>query len=84
MPFWIWTSKKYRKAHPDVMRRIKAASHLPFMTDNISHLLLYLAGISCPDYRSDYCPLEDDYNAQRPRILKGQVDYNKLIEEKED
>ena len=84
VPFWIWTSKKYRKAHPDVMRRIKAASHLPFMTDNISHLLLYLAGISCPDYRSDYCPLEDDYNAQRPRILKGQVDYNKLIEEKED
>lgn len=82
VPFWIWCSKKYRRNHPDVVKRIKAAKDLPFMTDNLSHLLLYLAGIRCPEYRSDYNPLEDDYNAERPRILKGQVDYNKLKSEK--
>ena len=78
MPFWIWCSKKYRRNHPDIVRRIKAARHLPFMTDNMPHLLLYLAGIHCKEYRSDYNPLEDDYNADRPRVLKGQVDYNLL------
>ena len=82
VPFWIWCSKKYRRNHPDVVKRIKAAKDLPFMTDNLSHLLLYLAGIRCPEYRSDYNPLEEDYNAERPRILKGQVDYNKLKSEK--
>ncbi|MGM9697544.1 MAG: nicotinate (nicotinamide) nucleotide adenylyltransferase [Prevotella sp.] len=82
VPFWIWCSKKYRRNHPDVVKCIKAAKDLPFMTDNLPHLLLYLAGIRCPDYRSDYNPLEEDYNVERPRILKGQVDYNKLkIEE---
>ena len=78
VPFWIWCSRKYRSNHPEIVRRIKAARDLPFMTDNLSHLLLYLAGIHCPEYRSDYNPLEDDYNAERPRILKGQVDYNEL------
>lgn len=78
VPFWIWCSKKYRRNHPDIVRRIKAARHLPFMTDNMPHLLLYLAGIHCKEYRSDYNPLEDDYNADRPRVLKGQVDYNLL------
>ena len=80
VPFWIWRSKKYQRRHPDMMKRIKRASSRPFMTDNLSHLLLYLAGISCPEYRSDYNPLEDDYNEKRPRILKGQEDYN-LIKE---
>ena len=80
VPFWIWCSKKYQRRHPDMMKRIKRASSRPFMTDNLSHLLLYLAGISCPEYRSDYNPLEDDYNEKRPRILKGQEDYN-LIKE---
>ena len=78
VPFWIWCSKKYRRNHPDIVRRIKAARHLPFMTDNMPHLLLYLAGIHCKEYRSDYNSLEDDYNADRPRVLKGQVDYNLL------
>lgn len=78
VPFWIWCSRKYRRNHPEILRRIKAARDLPFMTDNLSHLLLYLAGIHCPEYRSDYNPLEDDYNTERPRILKGQVDYNEL------
>lgn len=78
VPFWIWCSKRYRQHHPDVVRRIKAASHLPFMTDNISHLLLWLAGIHCPYYRSDYNPLDDNYNKDRPRVLKGQVEYDEI------
>ena len=55
-----------------------AASRLPFMTDNISHLLLWLAGIHCPYYRSDYNPLDDNYNKDRPRVLKGQVEYDEI------
>lgn len=78
IPFWIWCSRKYVAAHPEVFRQIKRAKDRPFMTDNISQMLLYLAGIDCPWQRSDANPLSDDYNAKRPRIIKNTVDFNTL------
>lgn len=78
IPFWIWCSKKYRKAHPDVFARIKAARDKRYMTDAMAHMLLWLGGIHCPEYRDDLNILSTDYNENRPRILKNQVDYDKL------
>ena len=49
------------------------------MTDALPHLLRYLAGISTPDYCSRYNILSDDYDASRPRLLKGKTDYDKLV-----
>lgn len=83
IPFWIWCSKKYIRNHPHVFKRIKEAHHRPFMTDNVAQTLLYLAGIHCPQYRSDYNILSDDFNADRPRIIKNKADYNKLKAEHE-
>ena len=54
------------------------AAHRPFMTDNISQVLVYLAGIQTPFYRDDYNVLSDEYNAERKRIIKGTVDYDEL------
>ena len=78
IPFWIWYSKKYAKKHPDIVRQINNAAHRPFMTDNISQVLVYLAGIQTPFYRDDYNVLSDEYNAERKRIIKGTVDYDEL------
>lgn len=78
VPFWIWTSKKYRKAHPDITAQIKASRNRPYMTDALPHLLLYLAGIHCPEYRPDLNLIGDKYNEKRPRILKNTTDYDKL------
>lgn len=78
IPFWIWCSKGYAAANPDIVEQVRGASKRPFMTDNMPHLLLYLGGISCPDYRSEANPLGTDYDAGRPRILKNTTDYDKL------
>lgn len=78
IPFWIWYSKKYAKKHPDIVRQISLAAHRPFMTDNISQVLVYLAGIQTPFYRDEYNVLSDEYNAERKRIIKGTVDYDEL------
>lgn len=78
IPFWIWCSKKYRKARPEVFARIKAARHKPYMTDALGHLMLWLAGIECPEYRDDLNVLSPSYNEKRPRMLKNQTDYDKL------
>ena len=44
----------------------------------MTHLLLYLAGIQTPYYRSDLNVIGDEYNENRPRILKNTTDYDKL------
>ena len=78
IPFWIWCSRKNRELHPDVYAAVKAARERPFMTDNLPHMLLSLAGIHTKDYRPDYDLLSPKYNSKRPRILKNQTDYDKL------
>lgn len=84
IPFWIWWSESYAKARPHVTEAIKAACRQPFMTDRLAHLLLYLGGISCPEYRDDCNPLSPNYDADRPRLLKNDTDYNQLKRDYEE
>jgi len=75
IPFWIWTSPTYQQHHPDIATQIKGAKDRPFMTDNISQLLLYLAGIACPDYQETDNLLSPRYDASRKRMLMGSIEY---------
>ena len=79
IPMWIWASKKYKASHRDIWQKIRQCSKRPYMTDALPHLLLWLAGIESKDYRDALNILSDDYNAARPRILKQQADYDKLM-----
>ena len=83
IPMWIWYSNEYAKKHPDIVKQVKEACHRPFMTDNISQVLLYLAGIKSTHYRDDYNVLSDEYNTQRTRIIKNSVNYDELRDEHE-
>ena len=78
IPFWIWYSKKYAKSHPDIVRQVRQAASRPFMTDNISQVLVYLAGIQTPFYCDSYNVLSDNYDVGRKRIIKGTVNYDEL------
>ena len=78
IPFWIWGSPLYIERHPYGWKAIRAAKDRPMMTDALPHLLLYLAGIATPLYRSELNIITPEYNTRRPRILKGQTDYNTL------
>ena len=76
IPFWIWCSKKYRMAHPEVWRRIQKSKHKPYMTDALAHLLLYLGGVHTPYYKEQLNVLSPSYDEDRPRLLKNITDYN--------
>ena len=78
VPFWVWCSKKYIAARPELFRQIRAARNRPMMTDALPHMLLYLAGIHTKDYRPEHNILSSEYNEKRPRLLKGVVDYDTL------
>ena len=78
IPFWIWCSDSYRQLHPDIWQAIVASKDKRYMTDALSHLLLFLAGIHTPAYRDDMNILSSGYNAGRRRLIKGAVDYDSL------
>lgn len=78
IPFWIWGSPLYRENHPYGWLAIQAAKDRPLMIDVLPHFLLYLGGISTPLYREELNVISPDYNVNRPRILKGVTDYNRL------
>lgn len=79
IPFWIYATQRYRAGHPDIWQQVKASASRPYMTDALPHLLMYLAGIHCQYYRPDLNILSPEYNAQRPRIIKHQADYDQIV-----
>ena len=78
IPFWIWCSPTYVNRRPDIQESIKQSKDRKLMTDALAHTLLYLAGISSPDYHAEYDVLSPSYREDRPRILKGTTDYDQL------
>ena len=54
------------------------------MIDALPHLLLYLGGIHTKDYRDEHNILSKNYRENRPRILKGTTDYDKLDRSKKE
>lgn len=79
IPFWIWCSSKYIKGHPVIWKQIQNACKRPFMTDDLPHLLLYLAGIHCQYYHDDRCLLSDNFNTRRRRLIEGFADYDQIV-----
>jgi len=79
IPFWIWCSRSYMERHPELVAQIQAARHRPFMTDDLPHLLLYLAGICCPEYSEERNVIADGFNAERKRLVGGKVDYDAVV-----
>lgn len=51
------------------------------MTDALPHLLYHLAGIHTPWYHARYDLLSPHYDAHRPRIIRGERDYDRLKSE---
>lgn len=77
-PMWIYTTPEYAAKHPDVVEAIKAAKDKRYMSDAQSHLLMGLAGIHTSCYKPEYDLLSPQYNANRKRMLKHEVDYDTL------
>lgn len=81
IPFWIWCSAAFRAHRPELVAEIEAAARRPFMTDDLPHMLFYLAGISCPGYDETRALMSSAYNARRKRLLKGIRDYDRIMEQ---
>ena len=79
IPFWIWTSNKYREYHPFIWQQVIQAKNRRYMTDQLPHLMLYLGGISCKDYKANHNLIHQTFDSLRHRMIKGEVSYEEVI-----
>ena len=78
IPFWIYATECYRQSHEQVCRQISSAVDRPFMTDDLPHLLLYLAGIHCQGYQPERNLIDPRFNVNRKRMICGEIDYDAM------
>ncbi|MBQ8047736.1 MAG: phosphoethanolamine transferase [Prevotella sp.] len=76
IPFWIYCTDAYRKRRPETVRQIASSVDKPFMTDDLPHLLVGLAGIRCKDYRPERDLISPLFDTNRRRLIGGQTDYD--------
>ena len=69
IPFLIYVSDLYKERHPDIVRRIEASVHRPFMTDDLPHLMLELAGIKNKWYDPKRSLINDTFDTSRQRLV---------------
>lgn len=79
IPFWIYCTKQYRENHPEICRLIEQAVDRPFMTDDLPHLLLFLGGIKCDGFQHQRNLIDEQYDNNRIRMIKGECDYDRII-----
>jgi len=79
IPFWIWCSPAYRQRHHKIFIEIMKARNNRFMTDDLPHLLLYLAGISTKEYKAERNVISPRFNNKRPRLVLNSIDYDKAL-----
>jgi heptose-I-phosphate ethanolaminephosphotransferase len=76
IPFWIYCTDSYRDNHSDIWLKIERAKDRPFMTDDLPHLLLFLAGITSNGYSPERNIIDDRFDVNRKRYIKGEADYD--------
>lgn len=79
IPFMFYTSDTYAARHPEIMEQIKESVDKPYLSTDLAHLLLYLAGIHTPLYKEDLNLLSPKYNKERKRVIHGNTDYDLLL-----
>ena len=71
IPMIIWLSERFMEAFPDIERRIADSVNRPFMTDDMIHVILDIAGIETSDYKPQLSVINEAYDVSRERIASG-------------
>ena len=80
VPFMIWMSDRYKENHPDMVSRIERSVNRPYMTDDLPHLMLDLAGIECEWFDPARSVINDSFDASRKRLLlDSRQDYDAIM-----
>ena len=79
VPYLFLMSDRFQKNHPELALQIRDAKDRPGMNCDVSHVLLYLAGIEIKDYDATLNILSPEYNLQKRRYIGNHFDYDSLM-----
>lgn len=82
VPFIIWTSALFKERYPGKVNQIQEAVNRPYMTDDLPHTILDLAGIKSLSYDSTKSVVNPGFNPHRIRLVNGKFDYDKEFKNK--
>lgn len=78
-PLVVYMTERYTTQHPELTQAMRNATHLPIYNSDMTNVLFHLAGIRTPGYYPNRDFLSSEYDRSCPRLLRGQEDYNSLI-----
>ena len=78
IPMVMWFSPIFKEKHAAIVAKARAVYREPFISSNISQLVMGLAGIKCKWYEAERDLLSDAYTPQQ-RLLKGTIPYDSII-----
>ena len=81
IPLTIWCSPIYKQRHPDRAEAIARAAGLPFMSDNLGQMMLWLGMVDSPWNDSTRNVLHPAYRPAKRLIYDG-LDYDSLVTQK--
>ena len=71
IPMLIYVSDIFIQKHPKIYEKLKASVHRPYMSDDLIHTVLDIAGIQTPDFDPTRSIINDQFNEKRRRIVGG-------------
>jgi heptose-I-phosphate ethanolaminephosphotransferase len=78
IPFVIYVTDSYKQHHPEIVQEIISSTDRRFMTDDLPHLVLYLAGIDCRWYQPQRNLISPDFKTDRQRHISAGFDYDEF------
>lgn len=78
IPMLVYASDSFIKKHPLIYQQIVRSRHNAYMTDDLIHTLLDIAGIETEGFDQTRSVINQNYNSKRKRVVGGSegVDYD--------
>lgn len=74
VPLMIWMSNIYKQCNPEIVENIKSNKDKPYITGDISHTILDMAGVRCSQFVSKKSVANADFTP-RERIINKTIVY---------
>jgi heptose-I-phosphate ethanolaminephosphotransferase len=75
IPFVVWLSPQFKRAHPELSDRVAENCSKPFMSDDLFHSVLSLNGIECAQLTEERSLFAPSYNTARIRTPENKGPY---------
>lgn len=81
IPMIVYVSDIFIQKHPKIYEKLKNSIHRPYMSDDLIHTILDIAGIESKEFDPTRSIINDKFNDKRKRIVGGGdgKDYDKEL-----